>query len=239
MDWIEIVSLDWIGSEIEKCFASVDSVTDSNQTNTVDSRFPKPSIQDRDSSGGSNPFGPLTPPVMRTQRNARTLKNYQTVCFQTPYSMAWIPYHTTWYEISQSLSSEQEGRAQRYRKRVPKNIQDLLIHPLSLLIWYCDDGSKRGDCQAGRFATQCFDEEEQNLLKKCLLDNFGLGVDVVRSGKSRPRQGKNGNSESINSLRSNSLDCFANQYRRSIDPSFCPCSTLCTFSSSEKFSSFS
>lgn len=61
---------------------------------------------------------------------------------------------------------------------VPSYIGDLLVDPISLAVWYLDDGSKRADCEACRLATQGFTLEENMVLVECLRSNFGIEARV-------------------------------------------------------------
>ena len=70
------------------------------------------------------------------------------------------------------------------RKRVPENIGSLLTNPLSLAIWYQDDGTldRRSKYHwNSRIATYCFPEEDCVRLKNALRDNFGIEVSVCRN----------------------------------------------------------
>ncbi len=69
------------------------------------------------------------------------------------------------------------------KKIIPSNIDQLLKDPLSLAIWFMDDGYKRNDCNAFRLGTDSFLLEEQRLLQKVLLKNFGLETKVHKKGK--------------------------------------------------------
>lgn len=60
------------------------------------------------------------------------------------------------------------------KKKVPDNIIDLLIEPLSLAIWYMDDGYKRNDCNAFRISTDNFSYKDQLKLLYCLQANFHI-----------------------------------------------------------------
>ncbi len=53
--------------------------------------------------------------------------------FYTMYTDSFSSYHSTWY-IRRETS--------KFLKVVPSNIQDLLTNPISLAVWYLDDGSK-------------------------------------------------------------------------------------------------
>lgn len=60
------------------------------------------------------------------------------------------------------------------KKIIPRNIKDLLQNPLSLAVWYMDDGKKRPDCRGAYLDTICFSKEEQKKLIDCLRDNFKI-----------------------------------------------------------------
>lgn len=76
-----------------------------------------------------------------------------------------------------------------FRKVVPSDIQDLLVDPISLAVWYLDDGSKRGDCEACRLATQGLTLEEKMALVEWLRANFGTEAKIdVWSLKSAERK---------------------------------------------------
>ena len=60
------------------------------------------------------------------------------------------------------------------KKIIPRNIKDLLVSPLSLAVWYMDDGKKRPDCRGAYLDTICFSKEEQTRLIDCLRNNFQL-----------------------------------------------------------------
>lgn len=64
-------------------------------------------------------------------------------------------------------------------KFVPDKIDRLLIDPLSLAIWFMDDGS--GDKRTCRLklSTYAFKKKGNLLLKKCLEQNFGLKTMII------------------------------------------------------------
>jgi len=57
-------------------------------------------------------------------------------------------------------------------KIIPVNIGEILKSPLSLAIWFMDDGNKNH--QSVFLNTQQFTLGEQEILRSCLRDNFGL-----------------------------------------------------------------
>ena len=67
--------------------------------------------------------------------------------------------------------------SQKRKKIVPPNIEQLLIDPIALAIWYLDDGTKR-NYNACRFATQSFSLEENKLLQSTLERNFNLTIKI-------------------------------------------------------------
>ena len=52
--------------------------------------------------------------------------------------------------------------------------------PLSLAIWWLDDGSARLKSRSGRLATHSFNLEEQKILKELLFQNFQINSQIVR-----------------------------------------------------------
>lgn len=69
------------------------------------------------------------------------------------------------------------------KKRVPKNIVGTLKKPLSLAVWFMDDGYKRNDCNALRINSDSFNYREQKLLLECLKRNFRINARLHRKGK--------------------------------------------------------
>ena len=68
------------------------------------------------------------------------------------------------------------------KKKVPKEIGCLLTHPLSLALWFMDDGYKRNDCNAFRLSTDGFEESDQRILCDTLSKNFGISSTLHRKG---------------------------------------------------------
>lgn len=64
------------------------------------------------------------------------------------------------------------------RKVVPKNINKVLNSPLSLAVWFMDDGGRRNDSYGLFLNTLSFTKSEHNLLVKCLKKNFSLDVRI-------------------------------------------------------------
>jgi hypothetical protein len=72
---------------------------------------------------------------------------------------------------------------QNGRKIVPKNILKLLTEPISLAVWFMDDGYKRNDCNAFRLNTDSFLKQEQLQLIEVLKKNFNIESTLHKKGK--------------------------------------------------------
>lgn len=68
-------------------------------------------------------------------------------------------------------------------KRIPENIKDYLKDPLSLAVWLMDDGNGDKRCSCFRLSTYAFGKEGNNLLIKCLSDNFSLRTTMIKDCK--------------------------------------------------------
>ena len=65
-------------------------------------------------------------------------------------------------------------------KKIPRNVINYLRSPISLAVWYMDDGGRRTDCLALRLSTHCFPWDEQKLLQECLRKNFLINMNIHR-----------------------------------------------------------
>ena len=103
------------------------------------------------------------------------------------------------------------------KKVIPSNIKELLKSPLSLAIWYMDDGSldfRPNDHYAFYLATNCFTVEDSKRLKEALNDNFGIKSAVYNNlcrGKhySRMYIGSEGRDQFCKSIKPHILNCFS------------------------------
>lgn len=92
--------------------------------------------------------------------DSRTNKEYISVRFQTKRFPEFKKLRDIFYK----------GK----RKVVPDNIQELLVNPISLAVWYMDDGGRRKDCHGMFLNTLSFSRKEQAVLQDCLSKNFGI-----------------------------------------------------------------
>ena len=72
---------------------------------------------------------------------------------------------------------------QKKVKVIPESISKILKSPLSLAVWFMDDGYKRNDCNALRISTDLFTRLEQERLIECLKRNYGIGSTIHKKGK--------------------------------------------------------
>lgn len=101
-------------------------------------------------------------------------------------------------------------------KIIPQNIKELLVRPLTLAIWYQDDGTLDARSKYhynALFATHCFSFDACVLLAETLRSNFGLDVSVCKCqmrGKIRYRL----------YVKSKSMNRFIDLVTPFINPSF-------------------
>lgn len=66
------------------------------------------------------------------------------------------------------------------KKKVPININEILTHPLSLAVWYMDDGALTTRKDSFILNTQSFSRDDNIRLQKCLEKNFHIKVNLNR-----------------------------------------------------------
>ncbi len=94
--------------------------------------------------------------------------------------------YESWHFGTRALNEFIEFRDWFYpdgRKCVPERISELMINPLSIAVWYMDDGYKRNDCNAIRLNTDAFSGSDQRRLPLMLEKNFGIKSALHRKGK--------------------------------------------------------
>ena len=64
------------------------------------------------------------------------------------------------------------------KKIIPSEICSLLKSPLSLAVWFMDDGGRRNDCYGMFLNTLSFTKQENEILSKCLKNNFSLNSNL-------------------------------------------------------------
>jgi hypothetical protein len=103
------------------------------------------------------------------------------------------------------------------RKIIPKNVSELVKSPLTLAIWYMDDGSldwRPKNHYAFLINIDSFQLEEACLLKEMLRKNFGIECNVYNSLCRERRYpklyiGTNGRDKFLSLIKPYILKCFA------------------------------
>jgi len=127
-----------------------------------------------------------------------------------------------WYFQTRKLPEVETYERLFYRngkKIVPKTIDEFLISPLSLAIWYMDDGTldwRIKDHYAFRLTTNCFSMIENEKLIKVLKENFSVKANLQTTlirGKRYPLIyiGKEGRDRFFRLVRPFILNCFSHK----------------------------
>lgn len=94
------------------------------------------------------------------------------------------PDNRQWYARSSYSKELNELHTLFYKngiKIVPKRIDQLLISPISLAVWFMDDGTldyRKKDHCAFHLCTNCFTKKDVERLTKMLKSNFGIVASV-------------------------------------------------------------
>ncbi len=102
----------------------------------------------------------------------RTRKIYKHWRFDTISTEILVPFKNLFYT---------DGK-----KGIPSNMIELLIRPLSLAVWFMDDGYRRKDCKGAYFNTQAYSKQGQRLLQEALEKNFGIKT-RIHWARGRPK----------------------------------------------------
>jgi len=125
-----------------------------------------------------------------------------------------------WYFATRSLPQFEEWNTVFYKNRkkiVPENISQLLVSPITLAVWFMDDGTldyREKSHYSFTYSTDSFSVKEVSLLQTALLENFGI-ESSIQTPKSRGKKytklyiGKNGRERFIKIIQPHILDCFA------------------------------
>lgn len=121
--------------------------------------------------------------------------------FSTQSEKILLKYHDLFYKgttSSRTSTIVEAPNSIKYRKSITPQLLDFIKNPLSLAVWWLDDGNSRTDCFAGRFATQSYTLEEHKILQKILFSNFQIDSNIVRHSARKQQyylyiSGKNNN----------------------------------------------
>ena len=117
-------------------------------------------------------LNPSTPRIVR-RRDKRTGQIHENYRFTTQTTAALNEYYGMFHPNGSS-------------KCVPRSIIESLTSPLSLAVWYMDDGGRRSDCRSGYLNTNAYTVEEVNTLQTALKETFDISTSVhFAAGKPR------------------------------------------------------
>ena len=93
--------------------------------------------------------------------------------------------YSRWHFSTKSLSIFDEFRILFYRngRKIIPPLLDQIISPLSLAIWYMDDGFRRRDSKGFYLCTSSFTTDEQMFLQEILRTRFGLVTKIHHQHK--------------------------------------------------------
>lgn len=90
-------------------------------------------------------------------------KRTKKIYYHWRFSTNSLPLFTHWYNLFYKDK----------KKVIPKNINEYLS-PLTLAVWYMDDGYRRRDCNGVYLCTSCYKSSEQIVLQNALMKKFHL-----------------------------------------------------------------
>jgi hypothetical protein len=117
-------------------------------------------------------------------------KELKALCNRQPYQRADNHQWRLLTRYSKELKFYHNFFYNNRKKVIRKDIVKILRHPLSLAIWYMDDGTldfRPHNHYAYFLATYCFSETEQKILVNALYKNFGIEATIQKT-KMRDKQ---------------------------------------------------
>jgi len=146
-------------------------------------------------------------------------KELQNLCRSEPKQRK---DNNQWYVNTRYRTELTSLRILFYRGRtkvVPVKIAELLKNPISLAVWFTDDGTldwRRKDHYAFRLTTNCFSMEDNQKLIKVMKRNFGVEATVQTTlirGKRYPRIhiGRTGRDRFYELVKPFMLNCFSHK----------------------------
>ena len=124
-----------------------------------------------------------------------------------------------WYFSTRSLREMEYYRKLFYRdgiKIVPKNINELIVSPITLAVWFMDDGAldyREKSHFSFSLSTDAFSVKEVKILQKVLKEKFSI-ESSIQTPSSRGKKytkmyiGKNGREKFLETINPYILKCF-------------------------------
>lgn len=70
-----------------------------------------------------------------------------------------------------------------HKKIIPADLKTILTHPVSLAVWFMDDGGLSTSKKAVTISTHCYSKNDNYALIECLKENFGIQINLNWDGK--------------------------------------------------------
>lgn len=102
-------------------------------------------------------------PRLTARLDLRTNQVHRNLRFSTCTTPVLNPFFGFFYE----------GKPEKF---IPDCIGDLMKSPLSLAVWYMDDGGRRSDCRSGYLNTNAYSVGDVDVLKRILFENFKVST---------------------------------------------------------------
>ena len=142
-----------------------------------------------------NPYGSISLEIKQKSNHRDYIlwlwKELNNLCNKKPYQRTDNHQWRLLTKYDKKLQFYHQLFYKNRRKVIRKAIEKILTHPLSLAVWYMDDGTldyRIHNHYAYRFATYCFSKKEHELLVKVLYKNFGLKVSIQTTKMRNKRQ---------------------------------------------------
>ena len=100
-------------------------------------------------------------------------KPHQILIDDVRYSKTWEQWRFS-SRIHSELSDFHHMFYKGKKKIIPKNIKAFFTSPLSLAVWFMDDGGRRNDSYGLFLNTLSFNEKEHHILMEVLKENFSI-----------------------------------------------------------------
>lgn len=94
-------------------------------------------------------------------------------------------FNNSWYFRTISHPNLMKIRNMFYitKKLIPNNLNELLVSPLSLAIWFMDDGNGFKHYDGLRISSYAFGQDGNKILQSCLKENFNLETSLLTDCK--------------------------------------------------------
>ena len=137
--------------------------------------------------------------VSKPTKIVNKTNQFGTVRLQTFYFIGLTPFHELFYR---KPTYEEKLQNKKWVKIIPKNI-DLYLTPLTLAIWFQDDGSIKQESRRISLCYKLFSLQRSGCFTSCTEESFFLDFYIYKT-----KVGKNGEQQWVFVLSHKQLDLF-------------------------------